>query len=57
MPASNTPRKNLVVMKPAQLLTRPWHMVTRPNMNMQKLNQTCGFNLLSMMLLGISKMM
>lgn len=33
-PVSNTPRKKRVVMRPPQLETRPWQIITTPKANM-----------------------
>lgn len=35
MPVSNTPKKNRAVIRPPQVETSPWQIITRPNMNMQ----------------------
>lgn len=35
MAVSKTPKKNRVAINPPQLVTRPWKIRTRPNMNMQ----------------------
>ena len=42
MPLSKTPKKNRVVISPPQFLTRPWQIITSPNMNMQSDTTSTG---------------
>lgn len=36
MPDSKTPKKNRVAINPPQFVTKPWQIITTPNINMQK---------------------